>query len=52
MVDYGARSRALRNVLADLVLGDQGYVGLKWRLLRAGPRFLWQVGLSHLLPAA
>ena len=52
MVDYSARSGALRNVLADLVLGDQGYVGLKWRLLRAGPRFLWQAGLSHLLPAA
>ena len=33
----------MREVLADLVLGRQGYLGLKRRLLRAGPRFLWQV---------
>ena len=33
----------MRGVLADLVLGRQGYLGLKRRLLRAGPRFLWQV---------
>ena len=25
---------------AELVLGEQGYLGLEWRLLRAGPRFL------------
>ena len=34
------RSPAIREVLAELVLGQQGYVGLEWRLLRAGPRFL------------
>jgi len=47
MVRYGARSRALRGVMADLVLGEQGYLGLKRRLLRLAPRFLlesaWQL---------
>jgi len=52
MVDYGARSRAIREVLADLVLGDQGYVGLRRRLLRAGPAFLWQAAVSRLVSAA
>jgi flavin-dependent dehydrogenase len=41
MIRYSARSRAIREVLGDLVLGDQGYVGLKRRLIRSGPRFLW-----------
>ena len=41
MVAYSARSRAVRNVLADLVLGKQGYRGLKRRLLCAAPRFAW-----------
>jgi flavin-dependent dehydrogenase len=40
MVRYSARSRALRGVMADLVLGEQGYLGLKRRLLRVAPRFL------------
>ena len=31
---------------------DQGYVGLKRRLLRAGPRFLWESALSRFRPAA
>jgi flavin-dependent dehydrogenase len=50
MVSYAARSRAVRTVLGDLVLGDQGYGGLEKRLLRAGPRFLvdsaaaWLIG--------
>jgi flavin-dependent dehydrogenase len=39
MIRYGARSRAIRDVVGDLVLGDQGYVGLKRRLARAAPRF-------------
>jgi flavin-dependent dehydrogenase len=52
MVDFSARSQAVREVLADLVLGRQGYVGLKRRLLRAGPRFLWESALSRLRPAA
>ena len=42
MVRYAARSAAIRDVLGDLVLGDQGYLGLKRRLLWAGPRFLLQ----------
>jgi len=36
-------------VLADLVLGEQGYVGLKRRLLLAGPRFLWESAVAGLL---
>lgn len=52
MIDFSARSRAVRDVLADLVLGRQGYVGLKRRLLRAGPRFLWESALSRFRPAA
>jgi flavin-dependent dehydrogenase len=43
MIAFSRRSPAVRDVLADLVLGRQGYVGLKRRLLRAGPRLLWQV---------
>jgi flavin-dependent dehydrogenase len=52
MIDFSARSRAVRDVLADLVLGRQGYVGLKRRLLRAGPRFLWESALSRIRAAA
>lgn len=52
MIDFSARSRAVRDVLADLVLGRLGYVGLKRRLLRAGPRFLWESALSRIRPAA
>lgn len=37
MVRYAERSRAVREVLADLVLGEQGYAGLEGRLLRALP---------------
>jgi flavin-dependent dehydrogenase len=40
MVRYAARSPAIARVLSDLVLGDQGYIGLRRRLLRAGPRLL------------
>jgi len=46
MIRYAARSAAIREVLADLVLGAQGYVGLKRRLLRAAPRFVWESVLS------
>jgi len=42
MVRFAGRSRAVRDVLGDLVLGTQGYVGLKRRLLRAAPRFAAQ----------
>jgi flavin-dependent dehydrogenase len=48
MVRYASRSRAIRTVLGDLVLGEQGYVGLKRRLLLSGPRFLLEYGLSTL----
>jgi flavin-dependent dehydrogenase len=40
MVSFAARSTSVRDVLGDLVLGTQGYSGLKRRLLLAGPRFL------------
>jgi len=48
MLDFAGRSLAIRQVLGELVLGDQGYGDLKRRLLRAGPRFiiegvLWSV---------
>jgi flavin-dependent dehydrogenase len=39
MVHFAERSGAIRRVLADLVLGEQGYRGLKRRLVRAAPRF-------------
>jgi hypothetical protein len=45
-VRYAACSPAIRAVLGDLVLGQQGYVGLKRRLLRALPRFLVEAGWS------
>jgi flavin-dependent dehydrogenase len=46
MVGYAARSGAINRVLGDLVLGDQGYVGLKRRLVRAAPRFALEMALS------
>ena len=46
MVRYSARSAAVRDVLAELVLGEQGYRGLKRRLLRAGPAFLLPASLA------
>jgi geranylgeranyl reductase family protein len=39
LVRYAERSPAIREVLGELVLGHQGYRGLKRRLLRAAPRF-------------
>ncbi len=52
MISYSRRSAAIRGVLADLVLGQQGYVGLKRRLLRAGPRFLWDTTVGRMFGAA
>jgi flavin-dependent dehydrogenase len=52
MVAYAGRSRAIRSVLGDLVLGEQGYLSLKRRLLRAGPRFLLESAASRIFPAA
>ena len=46
MVRYASRSEAIRTVMRDLVLGEQGYLDLKHRLLRAGPRFLLQTRLG------
>jgi flavin-dependent dehydrogenase len=48
MVRYAARSTAIRDVLVDLVLGRQGYLGLERRLLAALPRFLVESGWSRL----
>jgi flavin-dependent dehydrogenase len=39
MVHFAERSGAIRRVLGDLVLGEQGYRGLKRRLVRTAPRF-------------
>jgi flavin-dependent dehydrogenase len=52
MIAYARRSAAIRNVLADLVLGEQGYLSLKRRLLRVGPRFLLEAAAAKLFPAA
>jgi flavin-dependent dehydrogenase len=46
MIHYASRSRTIRSTLADLVLGEQGYLGLKRRLLLSGPRFLVEYGWS------
>lgn len=46
MLSFAARSAAIRTVLGDLVLGDQGYAGLKGRLLRTAPRFALQYAAS------
>jgi hypothetical protein len=48
MVRFAARSSAIRRVLGELVLGEQGYHGLKRRLLRAGPRFLVEAAVARL----
>lgn len=51
MIAFAAQSDAIRGVLGDLVMGQQGYLGLKRRLLRAGPRFLLEAGLHRLFAA-
>ena len=48
MIRYASRSPAIREVLADLVLGRQAYPGLKRRLLRRGPRVLLDLASAHL----
>jgi flavin-dependent dehydrogenase len=48
MIAYARRSRAIRGVLGDLVLGEQGYLSLKRRLLRSGPRFLLETAASSI----
>jgi flavin-dependent dehydrogenase len=49
MVRFAAQSPAVRRILGELVLGRQGYRGLKRRLLRAGPRFLLETAVARLL---
>jgi len=39
MVQFARRHRGVREVLRDLIAGDQGYVGLKARLLRSAFSF-------------
>lgn len=39
MVQFARRHRGIRGVLRDLIAGDQGYVGLKSRLLRSALSF-------------
>jgi len=46
MIRYASRSAAVRTILGELVLGDQGYTGLKRRLLRATPRFALEYASS------
>jgi flavin-dependent dehydrogenase len=52
MIAYAARSRAVAAVLADLVLGAQGYLDLKRRLVRILPRFAWEWSRSFIDPPA
>jgi flavin-dependent dehydrogenase len=52
MIAYAGRSPAIRGVLADLVLGEQGYLSLKRRLLRSAPRFLLETAAARLFSAA
>jgi geranylgeranyl reductase family protein len=40
MVQFAKRHRGIREVLRDLIAGDQGYVDLKSRLLRSLPAFI------------
>jgi flavin-dependent dehydrogenase len=51
MVDFAFRSAAIREILVDLVIGEQGYLDLKGRLLRTAPRFVWQAARSFLAAA-
>ncbi len=49
MVRYAAASGGVRRVLGDLVLGQQGYSGLRRRLVRAAPRFALDYALARLV---
>jgi flavin-dependent dehydrogenase len=52
MVRYADRSPAVRRVLVELVLGEQGYLGLKRRLVRALPSLLWRSARAALARVA
>jgi flavin-dependent dehydrogenase len=49
MVRFAAQSSTVRRILGELVLGRQGYLGLKRRLVRASPRFVLEAAASRLL---
>src|SRR5204862_1642155 len=49
MVRFAARSGAIRRVLGDLVLGEQGYDGLERRLMSAAPRFAVEYAAAALM---
>ncbi len=49
MISYSRRSAAIRDILASLMLGEQGYRGLKRRLLRTAPRFALESARSWLV---
>jgi flavin-dependent dehydrogenase len=51
MIRYAALSAGVRAVLGELMLGDQGYRGLRRRLLAVAPRLVWD-GLRRALRAA
>ncbi len=50
MIAYGARSASIRGVMSELVSGEQGYVGLRRRLLGALPGFAVDTLLHALVP--
>lgn len=52
MIRYAAWSPAVARVLGELVLGEQGYVGLKRRLLSILPRFLLEAAVSRVMKNA
>jgi flavin-dependent dehydrogenase len=47
VVRYASWSPGVARVLGDLVLGEQGYEGLKARLLTELPRFTWEAGRAR-----
>ncbi|HET8644365.1 MAG TPA: hypothetical protein VFO85_02675, partial [Vicinamibacteria bacterium] len=48
MIRFASRSAVIREVLSDLVLGEQGYGGLKRRLVLSAPRFALQYAATAL----
>lgn len=52
MVRYASWSPGLARVLGELVLGEQGYEGLKPRLLAELPRFAWEAARARVMQLA
>jgi hypothetical protein len=50
MVRYASWSPSVARVLGELVLGQQGYAGLKPRLLAELPRFAWEALRARVSP--